>query len=498
MSALDRDKAISGVYWMGVMSVINVIIKLLITVIISRLLLPSEIGTVSAVMIVVSFAETFCMIGVGPAIIQKKILTNDDILIGNTLNMLLGVSLYLGILVFSPIIGAFVGIADISMLNILSLIFLGYSFSGTSESLLQREMNFKAISIIDVTSLFAYGVVGCIFAVLGFGGWALVFANIIQVLIKSVLMFINKPVKFQFKIKLDSAKELLYFGTGYTLSKVFSNLATQGDYFVVNRTLGSSALGFYNRAYQLLMVPTSLVGSVIDKVLFPLLSRYQSKHDRLRYVFLNINILIAIVTLPITTVSILLGQDLIIIVLGKNWGEAVLPFKILIISLFFRIAYKVCDSLVRSVGEVYKRLWVQMIYALFVVGGAYVGKNWGIAGVAVTTLISIIINYIIMNILISKLIKLKVKDILNSLAPVFVSNIVVGIIVLNINAITIKQINSVLNIFLITFITFACSLVSYEIFLEKVLPEEFKFFISSIIESSKNKIKKLNRRIGNT
>lgn len=421
-----KEKAVTGVYWMGFMTVSNFIITILTTMILSRLLTPRQFGIVASVQIVISFAEIFWMMGVVPAITQKKTLLPEDIYTGNTLNIIFGIMVCLFISLFAKAIAVFVGIENILILQILSIVFVIHSFSGVSEALLTKEMKFKAIGLVKLVTLIIYSSTAIIFALSNYGAWALVIGRLVEAFAKTVIVIGLKPVKLSFKINLKSTKSLLNIGTGFTIARVLNNLAIQGDYFVVNKTLGSYALSFYSRAYQILMMPTNIVGQVIDKVMFPLMARFQDDKDKIRYVFFNITLLISVIAIPLTIFMFVLGSDLVLLILGKNWGKAVTPFRILILALFFRIAYKVCDSIVRSLGAVYKRVWVQVVYCVMVFGGAYFGKKWGINGVAVTTSIAIFINYIIMTLLIKHLINFRITKLLVYLIPFTIFSAFIG------------------------------------------------------------------------
>lgn len=488
MNTPYKEKAITGVYWMGLMSGVTLVLKFLTIMVLSRVLNPDEFGVVAALLIVISFAEIFWMMGIGPAIVQKKELSDDDITTGNILNIIFGVSVYGCIYVCAPMIAAFIGIDNIVMLRVISVVFVINSISGVSGSLLQRDMEFKSIGIIQTIALVVYGFSAIIFALLGWGAWALIFAQLLQVTVQTMLSLLKRPIRISVSLRKKSAKELMYFGIGFTLSRIFNNIALQGDYFVVNRALGTTALGFYNRAYQLLMLPTHVIGHVVDKVLFPLLSKFQDKNEKLRYVFLNITLLIALISLPITIISLIMGAELVTCVLGKNWNATVIPFKILMISLFFRMAYKICDSLVRSIGAVYQRLWVQIVYAITVIVGAFIGKEWGINGVAIATTIAIITNYILMTTLIMRLIKLKLNQLLSYLFPIFIASGVIGGMSYIVSLLMMDIPGAILRLILLTLTVSLMYIISFKYIIIKMLPADFSRFVTTIMETIFSKI----------
>lgn len=499
MISSNKEKAVTGVYWMGLMSISNIIIKLLIIMILSRLIAPYEFGIVAAIQIVISFAEVFWMMGIGPAIVQKKELSNEDIATGNTLNIIFGISIFIIIYFLSPIIIKFIGIENVNMLRVLSLLFVISSLSGVSEALLQREMNFKPLSLINIISLFIYGFLGSFLAFLDFGAWALIIAQLVQVSVKTILTLVQKPVEFKLKIEKKSVKSLLSFGMGFTISRIFNTLANQGDYLVINKTLGSTALGFYNRSYQVLLVPTIVIGTVMDKVLFPLLSKYQNENEKMSYVYLNITALMSIIAFPITILVLIMGEELIYVLLGSNWSAAVLPLKILIISLFARMAYKICDSLINSIGKVYRRVWTQIFYAFTVIFGAYVGKDWGINGVAVAVTIAITLNYIIMNILVMRLINLKLRDLLRYLIPIFIISILIGLISYWLSTIVAMLHLEILRLVIMTIVIGVLYLFTFKYVIFKLMPGAFNEFARIIVTTLAKKIlpKRIQKRILN-
>jgi PST family polysaccharide transporter len=220
---------------------------------------------------------------------------------------------------------------------------------------------------------------------------------------------------------MESARKLLYYGGGHTLSRIFNNLAVQGDNIVVTRTLGVEMLGLYSRAYSLLNIPASLVGQVLDSVLFPLLSRHQDDRARLCYIYSNISVAIMLITVPITSLSVILSEEIIVFFLSERWIAVREPFAILMLSLFFRTAYKISDTLVRSLAAVYKRTVFQVIYAGMVISGAYAGHFYGLNGVAWAVGIAIVINYILMFGLSVRLIGIKIPVFIGMHVPAAVT-----------------------------------------------------------------------------
>src|SRR5690606_4465530 len=85
----------------------------------------------------------------------------------------------------------------------------------------------------------------------------------------------------------QAASQLLHFGAGFSLARIANYLANQGDNLIVGRFLGADALGIYGRSYQFVMIPANLIGSVLDRVLFPAMASVQQDVGRLGAVYLR-------------------------------------------------------------------------------------------------------------------------------------------------------------------------------------------------------------------
>ena len=172
--------------------------------------------------------------------------------------------------------------------------------------------------------------------------------------------------------------------------------ASQGDNLVVGRWMLTSALGVYGRAYQLMAMPAMFLGEVVDRIVFPLLSRVQDDRQQLRLAYARGVSLIASVMTPAAVFGIALAPEIVDVVLGDGWSEVVLPFQVLMGGLVFRTGYKISDMLARATGNVYARAWRQAIFAVLIFGGAFLGKEWGVTGVACGVVAALATNYLMM------------------------------------------------------------------------------------------------------
>lgn len=385
---------LAGMTWQYVSIFSQALLSLFILAALSRLLSPEDFGVMGIAAIFVGLAELFSELGVGPAIIQHQELTPNHKRVGFTLAVLLGIVMVVLLWIFAPLIALFFHNNEVTMvLHGVSFDFFLGSFGVVSEALLRRKLQFRKLMWINVGSYaFGYALVGIILAWSGYGVWALVVATLSQSFLKSVLLLLVEPHPLKPSFARQELRDMVHFGGGITLARLFNYGASQGDYFVVGRVLGAGPLGIYTRAYRLMMLPGTYLGRVLDSVLFPVMAKIQNELPRLTRSYLTGIAMIGLVCTPIGILMVILAPEIVKVILGPKWLETILPFQILAIGILPRVSYKIDNSLARALGFVYQRSIRDAVYAVAVVLGAWVGLRWGLQGVATGVLGAVILN----------------------------------------------------------------------------------------------------------
>lgn len=392
------QRTFSGFLWVGLGSGVQVTLKIAVLAVLARLVKPSDFGLVGIALIVIEFAKMISHLGIGPALVQRKDIERRHLTTGFTLSLLIGGFFALLLVFSSSHIATFFRMPDLTkILQVLSLIFLIDSFTLIAQALMQRNMKFRISAAIEVTSyILGYGAVGIGLGYAGWGVWALVAASLGQSFLLTALLLCFQS--FPKKIGFDKSafRELIFFGGGFTIAKIANYLATQGDNLIVGRMLGPASLGIYGRAYQFMVMPANLFGNSLDRTLFPAIAKVQDDQPRIARGYLTGVSIIALVACPCSILMFLLAPEIVMILLGPGWLEVIPPFQILACSLFFRMSYKMSDSLSRATGTVYRRAWRQIVYAALVISGSYLGQFWGVSGVALGVAIALIGNFLLM------------------------------------------------------------------------------------------------------
>lgn len=416
--------------WTFFGTMLRAFIQFVLLIVLTRLLLPEDFGVMALAEASVFMAYIFSSMGVGPFLIQRKEIGDRQITAAFTLSLISSTLFTAALVLASGPLETFFnkdGLGPIILVMSVSVFLM--TMAAVPESLLMRRLEFRAVALTDLAAYgIGYGLVGLVLALNGAGVWSLVAGFVAQDLIRAGVMYYLRPPPLRLFINVETFKEFIRFGGGIILGSIFNQLAQQLDRIVAGRFLGAADLGFYARSHQLLILPASLFGKVVERVLFPVMSSIQGEEQRLAKAFLRATATTAILTMPFSAVVCILAPEIISLLFGAGWSRAVQPLQVLSLAIPFRIGYKTSDSLSRAKGAVYRRAWRQFVFAaMMLVGSLFGAKYYGLTGVAIGTSAAVIGNYFFMTDLSCRILKISYANILQSLHPAIFLTIVSGI-----------------------------------------------------------------------
>lgn len=383
--------------WTSFATVSQAILQLLVFIILSRVLKITDFGVYSSLLLIVNFANLSSQFGVSAALVQFARINSLTIKSANLISV--GTGLLFSIIIFlcSSQISGFININDVNAVRCIALYLPLKSMLTVYESLLQREMKFRRLMINQIAGLvFGYSLFAILFAVQGYGYYALMTGIFSQVVISLVLALFQSTKYFSLGYNNYQFKKLLRFGFGSTLGNLFNYFADEGDNFVVNKKLGIVSLGLYSRAFQLYAISSRLFGIVYEKVFFPHLSRFQQDKKILK-TKLEKNLNYSNFILAIVSSFLLVNSEYIVLTtLGEKWSDIVDVFAILTIGLNFRFGTKILKVYLKSIGAVYVGAVTSFIFAILVFTTCLYVSNFGLIGIASAVVVSAAINYCIL------------------------------------------------------------------------------------------------------
>ncbi len=350
----------------------------------ARLLAPEAFGLVAIASVILRFGTYFANLGLNKAIVQKEELSLDNIRAAFTSSALLGILFTILTWFMAPLAASFFENPDVApIVRVMALSFLINGFSATSVSLLERNMLFKNVSILETISyVISYLGVGVVLAYLDFGVWSLVYASLAQATLMAIGSYVIIRHNVVFLFKWEPYRPLFSYGSKMSLISFMEFLHQELGTILIGRVLGSYSLGIYNRAYMLVNLPMYMLTRTLTKVIFPSFSKIQNDIQKLGRVYLSSITLLAAIVIPACLGILVAAPEIVRLLLGKQWGESVPVLQVLSLavplSFITMFAGIVCDA--KAVLNVKIKLTGAFIVAIALF--FYLFRDFGLVGFA--------------------------------------------------------------------------------------------------------------------
>ena len=358
-----------------------------VVMILARLLTPEAFGIVAVAQVILSLSQVVVQFGIGAALIQSGDLTRN--MERSALSLMLAIAAFISGLIFfsSNFLSHILNAPQLpEIMPVMLLTFLLSAASNPPRSLLMRDMRFRELAAIDVGSyVFAYALVAVTLAFLGYSYWAIIFASLAQAFVQTIAIFVARPLLPRLRMTTNDISPLLRFGGGLLLAQIMANVAQRGDNMIVSAVFGIQALGYYSRAYALMDLANSLLGSVFHTTLYTGFSKQrrdgEDKSSRKKS-FIISHSFCCFLILPISCIMCIFSENIIAFLLGPQWDAAAPVLTVLALGMYFRLGYKVSSAFVLASGDVKTIVIQYATYAAVSLAMAYAGSFYSIVGVA--------------------------------------------------------------------------------------------------------------------
>lgn len=361
----------------------NLVLRLGFMATMARFLNPEDFGLVAMVTVVTGVYEVFATAGLSLATIQRTTITHEQISTLFWINLLVGVILCMLCLATAPVLVSFYHEPRLFWVTVTTGAGFILGAAGVQHSaLLQRQLRYVALAMIETLSLSISFALGIAMALGGFGYWALVGSTIAAPAVNTASMWAIAAWMPGMPRWTAELRSMLSFGGIITLNNLIVYFAYNFDKLLLGRFWGADVLGLYGRAYQLINVPTNNLHSAVGGVVFSALARLQGDPIRLRNYFLKAYSLVTSMTVPVSVFGALFADDIVLLVFGPKWTDAALMFRLLTPTILVFGIINPTGWLIQSVGLQVRSLRIASVIALLVMAAYLAGLPYGPNGVA--------------------------------------------------------------------------------------------------------------------
>lgn len=325
-----KQKAVTGTIWNFLSSLITKFASMIVQLVLARLIVPEEFGTIAILNIFINIANILITNGFATAIIQKKGITNRDI--SSAYYMGIGISIVLYIITFfaAPFISVFYEDPVLSpVLRVYAVVIVIAGFRSVHSALVNKELKFKVNMWRGVITVLVQGSIGITLAFMGYGVWALAISYIAGNLVSGIYIGLKVKWKPTWEFSWQSVKEMFKFSSNVLLSSIFNTVYSDIRALIIGKYYDTETLAYYDRANMIRGYVFDTTIGAISTVMLPVLSKVNDDINKVKQGLRRIIKLNMFVSTPMRIGLIIVAKPLIQLLLGSAWAECV-PFLQLI------------------------------------------------------------------------------------------------------------------------------------------------------------------------
>ena len=420
-----RASVATGVRWGFITSTATQVARFLFVVALMRLLGPENYGIVAQAAVFIAVAQIFVHFGLAATIVQAPRLERHEVGTAFWMNVLLGLLLATLMILGAPLVATIFDTEELTaVLRVLSLAIILKSITVVPTALLTRNMRFRALGFVDISSTLVSGILGLGAALMDAGYWALIVQAVsLEALYLILIMSISGLPELSWS--RSAAHRLWSFSSRLMGADFVNYFSANSDKFLVAWSLGPIPLGLYSLGFRVLQVVYQFFGQV-GRVILPTFSRLQDDQERLVSVFLRVSQSVALALSPAMTLVVLCAPIGVPAVFGEAWSGAVVPFQLLAAMTIPVMLVSLMGPLTVAVGRPDWEFRWAIGTTIAGILAFSIGLLWGIVGVAAAYLIVVTVQLPIRLIVTRSLIPFETRDYYLSLIPAAACSIVLA------------------------------------------------------------------------
>ncbi|MCQ9281071.1 lipopolysaccharide biosynthesis protein [Priestia aryabhattai] len=425
-----RNRVVSGLFWTFGERIITQGTSFVLSIILARLLMPSEYGIVALTFVFINLASVLVSNGIGESLIQKKNTNETDYSTIFYCSFALSVFLYIILFISAPFITKFYENNELLwVLRILALTIPLSSINTIQQAYVSKKMMFKKFFFSNLGGTLVSGLIGITMAYYEYGVWALVAQYIINMVISTIILFFTVKWRPRLLFSLGAAKELISFGWKLVVANLINTFYNELRGLVIGKNYKLSDLAYYNRGNQLPSLIIVNINTAIGKVVFPAMAEVNDDIGRLKIVTRRAMKITAYLTFPFMIGLMSVANSLVSVLLTEKW-LAVVPFlQICCIYWLFQPIQTANWQAIKALGRSDLLMNLEVLKKIIGVTMLLISMNINVYAIAVSNAIFAAISMIINMVPNKKLINYSIAEqFLDIAAPLSIS-VIMGMII---------------------------------------------------------------------
>lgn len=410
------------------------LVTFIVSIVLARILTPSDYGTIALVTVFITILQVFIDSGLSTALIQKKDADDLDFSSVFYFNFVICIILYLIMFVSAPLIADFYKESSlVSIVRVISLTLIISGVKGVQQSYVSRHMLFKRFFFSTLGGTIFSAVLGIIMSYAGFGVWAIVFQQLSNNAIDTLILWITvkwRPIK---KFSWSRLKNLLSFGWKMLASSLLDTIYNNLRNMIIGKLYTSADLAFYNQGDKFPKLIVTNINTSIDSVLLPTMSNEQDNHVRVKDMTRRAIKISTYIMAPLMIGLAFCAKPIVQIVLTDKWLPCVPYLQIFCISYLFWPIHTANLNAIKAMGRSDLFLKLEVIKKFIGMILLLITMNISVMAMAYSLLISGLISQVINSWPNRYLLKYSYIDQIKDILPNIVMALIMGVFVYFIN-----------------------------------------------------------------
>ncbi|EHM45350.1 MOP flippase family protein [Yokenella regensburgei] len=399
-----REKTISGAKWSAMATVAIIGLGLVQMTWLARIFDSHQFGLLTVSLVIIALADTLSDFGIANSIIQRKAISRLELTTLYWLNVGLGIVVFALVFALSDTIARVLHNPDLApLIKTLSLAFVMIPHGQQFRALMQKELEFNKIGLIETSSVMAGFSVTVVSA--WFWPWAMtaILGYLVNTAVRTLLFgwYGRKIYRPGLHFSLASVASNLRFGAWLTADSIINYVNTNLSTLVLARILGAGAAGGYNLAWNVAVVPPMKLNPIITRVLFPAFAKIQDDTGKLRVNFYKLLSIVGILNFPALLGLMVVSNNFVPLVFGEKWVSIVPVLQLLCVVGLLRSVGNPIGSLLMAKARVdisfkFNVFKTFLFIPAIIVGGHLAGALGVTTGFLLVQIINTILSYFVM------------------------------------------------------------------------------------------------------
>lgn len=391
-----KNVVISNIVWRFAEKFGAQAVFLIVSIILARILSPQDYGTIGLVSIFVTVLGVFADSGLGTALIQKLEVDDLDYSTVFYTNILLSIGIYVLLFFTAPIIASFYERNDlIPIIRVLSLSIVVSSVKNVQISYVSRNMLFRRFFFSTLGGTLVAAIVGVYMAYRGYGVWALVTQQIVNMTIDTLILWLTVKWRPIWGFSFKRLKVLYKYGWKLLISALLDTGYSQLRLLIIGKVYSSSDLAYYNKADQFPQIIVTNLNGSIDSVLLPSLSKNQNDRAAVSSMTRRAIKVSAFIVAPLMLGMAAISRNMVLLILTDKWLPSVPYLCVFCISYMFYPIHTANLNAIKAMGRSDLFLKLELIKKIIGVILVLVTMRISVWAMCLSLLVSCIISQII-------------------------------------------------------------------------------------------------------